>query len=315
MRVGFVGTPNFAVPVLEGLLRADYQVVVVYTRPDRPAGRGRGVAYPLVKTAALRHGIPVRQPPSLRRSEVVAELRAFTPDVLVVAAYGRFLPAEVLAVPPNGVLNIHPSLLPAYRGPSPVATALLEGESITGATVMLVDEGMDSGPVLAQRETRILPHETAGSLTPRLFQLGAELLLEVLPAWLEGRLAPRPQDGSLATTTRLYTREDGELDWSLPAEEMGRRLRAFDPWPGCYTYWEGKLLKVLEGRVLEPATQPNVGVGEVVRFSHSDETPVAVNTGRGLLGISRIQLEGRRTQSVAEFLHGYPRFMGARLPS
>ncbi|MFH1141610.1 MAG: methionyl-tRNA formyltransferase [Chloroflexota bacterium] len=314
MRAVFMGTPDFALPVLESLLSGGCQVAGVYTRPDQPAGRGRRPAPPPVKTYALSRGLPVFQPRSLRREEAVQELASLQPEVIVVAAYGRILPSEALAVPPLGVLNIHPSLLPKYRGPSPVITALLEGESVTGVTVMLMDEGMDTGSILAQRQTAILPHETAGELTHRLFRLGAELLLEVLPEWTAGAMTPVPQDEAMATITRLYTKEDGDMDWSLPAVALERRLCAFQPWPGCYTRWEGKLLRILEGAATDgevPATPP----GQVVALPMGSASPVAVATGKGILGLRQVQLEGRKAQAVEEFLRGYPRFVGAKLPS
>lgn len=314
MKAVFMGTPDFALPVMEGLLSGGFQVAGVYTRPDQPAGRGRRPAPPPVKTYALSRGLPVFQPRSLRREEAVRELASLQPDVIVVAAYGRILPPEALAVPPLGVLNIHPSLLPKYRGPSPVITVLLDGESVTGVTVMLLDQGMDTGPVLAQRQTSILPHETAGELTHRLFRLGADLLLEVLPVWASGALSPVPQDGAMVTSTRLYTKEDGEMDWSLPAAVLQQRLRAFQPWPGCYTRWEGKILRVLEGA----STDGEMSVppaGQVVALPKGSASPVAVATGEGLLGLRQVQIEGRKAQAVEEFVRGYPRFLEARLPS
>ncbi|MDO8750965.1 MAG: methionyl-tRNA formyltransferase [Dehalococcoidia bacterium] len=313
MRTVFMGTPEFALPVIEGLLTGDYQLVGVYTRPDQPAGRGRQPAPPPVKTYALSRGLPVFQPRSLRREEAVRELASLQPEVIVVAAYGRILPPEALAVPPRGVLNIHPSLLPKYRGPSPVITALLDGESVTGVTVMLLDEGMDTGNILAQRQTAILPHETAGELTHRLFRLGAELLLEVLPKWTAGELKPVPQEEAMATITRLYTKEDGDMDWSLPAAVLERRLRALQPWPGCYTRWEGKLLKVLDGAAAgEVSTAPP---GQVVALPRGSAFALAVAAGQGLLGLAEVQLEGRKAQAAEEFLRGYPRFVGVKLPS
>ncbi len=314
MRALFMGTPDFALPVLDGLLSGGFQVVGVYTRPDQPAGRGRQPAPPPVKTYAMSRGLPVFQPRSLRREEAVRELASLQPEVIIVAAYGRILPPEVLAIPPRGVLNIHPSLLPKYRGPSPVITALLEGESVTGVTVMLLDEGMDTGNILAQRRTAILPHETAGELTHRLFRLGAELLLEVLPEWVAGAMTSVPQNAAMATTTRLYTKEDGDMDWSLPATVLERRLRALQPWPGCYTRWEGKRLRILEGAAVDggaPAAPP----GQVVALPRGSAFGVAIATGEGLLGVRQAQLEGRKAQAVEEFLRGYPRFAGAQLPS
>ena len=310
-----MGTPDFALPVLEGLLSGGYQVVGVYTRPDRAAGRGRHLTPPPVKEYAQRHGLAVFQPPSLRREGAVQELASLDPGAIIVAAYGRILPIEVLEVPPRGVLNLHPSLLPKYRGASPVATALLEGNSVTGITVMLMDQGMDTGAILAQRQTPVLPKETAEELTQRLFHLGAALLLEVLPAWVAGEITPVPQEEERATTTRLYAKEDGELDWSLSAGALERRLRAFHPWPGCYTHWEGKLLKILEGGLTGSESPQEGEPGRVVPLQGGGEPDVAVVTGQGLLGLVRVQLEGRKPQAAGEFVRGYPRFVGARLPS
>ena len=315
MRLVFMGTPDFAVPVLEALLTARHQVAAVYTRPDSPAGRGQRLAPPPVKGYAQERGLPVVQPDSLRRRPAIEELRAFAPEVIVVAAYGRILPPDVLAIPPKGVLNLHPSLLPKYRGPSPVATAILDGCSTTGVTLMLLDKGMDTGPILAQREAAIAPDEAAAALTARLLRIGADLLVEALPAWAEGRITPRSQEQGLATVTRLYAKEDGELDWSLPAERLGRQLRAFDPWPGCYTRWEGKALKVLRGAALAVADPVDAAPGQVLRIAHAGQEAVCVATGDGLLRLDVVQLEGKRSQAAAEFLRGYPRFLGARLPS
>jgi len=304
-----MGTPEFALPVLEGLLSEGYPVVGVYTRPDRPAGRGRNIVPSAVKTYALKTGIEVLQPPSLRGDGVVEELGRLNPESIIVAAYGLILPPQVLAIPPKGVLNIHPSLLPQYRGPSPVATALVEGASATGVTVMLMDQGMDTGPTLAQRKTQILSEETVGELTNRLFRLGAELLLKVLPAWGGGSITPVPQDEMRATTTRRYTKEDGELDWSLSAAVLERRI------PGCYTYWEGKLLKILEGIYLGDLDQYGAKPGQVVSIPTGRATSLAVATGQGLMGLIRVQLEGRKSQATDKFVLGHPRFLDARLPS
>jgi len=316
MRVVFMGTPDSSLPVLEGLLSGDYRVVGVYTRPDRPAGRGRRSTPPTVKTYAQGCGLTVFQPSSWRREEAVQELRSLRPEAIIVAAYGRILPLEVLEIPPKGVLNLHPSLLPRYRGPSPVVGALLGGESVTGVTVMLMDQGMDTGPIVAQRQTAILPREKAGELTHRLFRLGAELLLEVLPAWKAGTITPALQDERQATSTGLYVKGDGELDWSLPAAVLERRLRAFDSWPGCYTRWDGELLKVLEGIAVTDEGAQEGRPGQVVTILGKGEVPsVAVVTGQGLLGLGRVQLEGRDPQDIDAFLRGYPRFLGACLPS
>ena len=309
-----MGTPDFAVPVLDALCSSGHEVAAVYTRPDRPAGRGRRLSPPPVKVFAEQHGIPVLQPVSLRQERTIETLASLEPLAMVVAAYGRILPSEMLRVPPLGVLNVHPSLLPRYRGPSPVTEAILDGESKVGVTVMLLDEGMDTGPVLAQKETDVFPNETADQLTRRLLALGAELLAEVLPAWEAGEIKPVPQNEDEASVTRLYSREDGELDWSLPAEYLARRLRALHPWPSCFTHWDGRLLKVIRGRALEE----NVGdavIGQVVAPGKAAVYTVGVATGKGVLILDEIQMEGRRTQPAGEFLKGQPHFPGAVLSS
>ena len=309
-----MGTPDFSVPVLEALCSSGHDVAAVYTRPDRPAGRGRRLSPPPVKVYAEQNGISVVQPASLSRKQTIETLASLEPQAMVVAAYGRILPPEMLRVPPLGVLNVHPSLLPRYRGPSPVTEAILHGESKVGVTVMLLDEGMDTGPILAQKETDISPEEAADQLTRRLFALGAELLAEVLPAWEAGEIRPTPQNEEEASVTRLYSRKDGELDWSLPAEHLARRLRALRPWPGCFTYWESRLLKVIRGRALE---EDAVGAveGQVVVPSKAGVYTAGVATGKGVLVLDEVQLEGRRPQPTGEFLKGQPDFPGAVLSS
>ncbi|MER3399130.1 MAG: methionyl-tRNA formyltransferase [Chloroflexota bacterium] len=310
MRVVFMGTPEFALPTLKGLHDGGYRLVGVFTRPDKPAGRGRQPTPSPVKELALRLGLPVYQPATLRRPAAVELLRSLEPEVVVVAAYGLILPREVLAVPPHGCLNVHPSLLPRWRGPSPIPFAILAGDEFTGVTVMLMDEGMDTGPILARSEpVPIGPEDTTATLTPKLAEVGARLLLGTLPKWVAGQIIPEPQDDSQATYSRLLKKEDGVIDWGRSAEEIWRQVRAFDPWPGAFTWWEGKLLKIL-------ACQPLPGSslappGTVVGLDGG----AAVQTGSGLLKLERVQLEGRRAVGIGEFLRGYPRFIGSRLPS
>ncbi len=278
MRLVFLGTPDYAVPVLDVMLAGGHHVVRVYTRPDRPSGRGRHMTPPPVKLYAEERGLPVFQPSSLSRREAVDELEALAPDAIVVAAYGRILPLSVLGIPSRGALNIHPSLLPRYRGPSPVATAILDGRSKVGVTLMLMDEGMDTGDIVAQRETDALPVETAGELTIRLFSLGAELLRDTLPGWLAGSVLPVPQDDAKATVTRLMVKEDGEMDWSLSAVQLERRVRAFDPWPGCYTLWDGKQVKVLKAVALDDEAAQGEKPGRVVSRGSNTDVSTAVVT-------------------------------------
>jgi len=308
--VVFMGTPAYALPVLDAALSLGARVVGVYTRPDKPQGRGLAVEGPPVKEFALARGLPVFQPPTLRSPSAQGELTSLKPDLLLVAAYGRILPAEALAVPRKGAINVHPSLLPRYRGASPVVTALLDGVDVTGVTLYLLDEGMDSGPILAQRREAVRPDDTAETLTPRLFQLGADLMKEVLPRWLAREIVPRPQDEAAATVTRPIEREDGEADWRLPAAVLHRRLRAFTPWPGLYTRWKGRNLKIADATPLPGSTGP----GLVVPLD-APGIPCGVGTGEGILGLKALLLEGKKELPAREFLLGYRDFVGSRLPN
>lgn len=309
-----MGTPGFAVPVLEALLEGGHQVVGVVTQPDRPAGRGRARAASPVKRAAQDLDVPVLQPPSWRGEEAVGRVAAMAPEALVVAAYGRILPPALLRVPPLGTLNIHPSLLPRHRGPSPIAAALLAGEATTGVTVMLIDEGMDTGPILAQAEEPIRPEDTAETLTERLFHRGASLLSATLGPWARGDVPPQPQDDAQATYTRPLHREDGEMDFQHAAERLWRQVRAYTPWPGTHTTWAGRRLKLLDV-VPVPAAGATAQPGEVVPLPPSAAALVGVTTGDGVLGLLRVQIEGRGPVAVRDFLAGHAAFVGARLPS
>ncbi|MBM3183331.1 MAG: methionyl-tRNA formyltransferase, partial [Chloroflexi bacterium] len=219
-KIVFMGTPDFAVPTLELLIENGYEITAVYTQPDKEAGRGRHVAASPVKQVAVSRGIRVMQPDSLRGEGVVEELASLAPELVVVAAYGQILPRAVLSLPRFGCVNIHPSLLPKYRGSSPIASAIMHGDDATGVTVMLLDAGMDTGPLLKQAKVPISAEDTTGSLTTKLAQIGARLLLETLPQWLEGRITPQPQDESRASYTKQIAKEDGEMDWQLSAVEL-----------------------------------------------------------------------------------------------
>ena len=295
-------------------MEGGHKVVGVATQPDRPSGRGRGRGAPPVKRAAEELGLPVLQPASWRGEEAVEQVAALAPEAMVVAAYGRILPPALLRVPLLGTLNIHPSLLPRYRGPSPVAAALLAGEQTTGVSVMLIDEGMDTGPVLAQVEEPIRPEDTAETLTARLFRRGASLLAATLEPWARGEVLPQPQDDAQASYTRPLRKEDGAMDFRQPAERLWLQVRAYAPWPGTHTTWAGRRLKLLEVVPLPPtgaADQP----GEVVPLPPSGPAPVGVATGDGVLGLLRVQIEGRQPVAVRDFLAGHAGFARAHLPS
>lgn len=311
-RILFMGTPEFAVPVLQALAAAapahNWQVVGVATQPDRPAGRGKQTVASPVKQAAEALGLPVLQPVSLRRDAQAAEqVRAFAPDLLVVAAYGLILPPQVLEIPLFGCINVHASLLPAFRGASPIAAAILDGLTETGVSIMLMDEGMDTGPVLAQRTCALHADDTTESLGARLATLGAEALLGTLDGWLAGDVAPVAQSDlpGEASTCRLIRKEDGRIDWSRPALTIERMTRAWTPWPGAWTTWQGQSLRILRARVVEGAAE----AGLVMRR----EGLICVGTGAGLLALESVQPAGKRVMAARDFVNGAPAFVGARL--
>ena len=301
-----MGTPEIAVPVLSRLVEAGHDIAAVYSQPDRPSGRGRKLVPTPTKRFAEEHKIDVRQPRSLRSETECEALASLCPEVVVVAAYGLFLPPDVLEIPRLGCLNIHPSLLPRYRGPSPVVSAILTGDEQTGVTIMKLDEGMDSGPLLAQVTVPIAERETAPELTRRLFDLGADLLVDSLPRWSSGNIRAMPQDEGHATFTTLVKKEDGEIVWTDGAERIARKVRAYEPWPGTFTHWDGKLLKILEASAMAGDAQP----GHVVGL---DDGGIGIGTGDGLLAVNRLQNEGRRPSDPQDFVRGYPDFVGAEL--
>ncbi len=311
MRIVFMGTPEFSVPALEYLVKSEYRVVGVYTQPDRPTGRGRTLEHSPVKKVALEHGLEVFQPVGLRDTDEVQHLAALKPDLILVAAFGRILPQSILDMPPFGCLNIHPSLLPKYRGATPIPSAILGGDKETGVTIMLMDTGLDTGPIVSQIIVGIEPQDTTESLSNRLAQAGVRVLAETLPLWFERSLKTEPQDGSKATYTTPITKEDGVINWQMTAEELSRRVRAFCPWPGCYTWWQGKLLKILEAVALHKNGE--LLPGRVVALAPGQPAVAGVETGDGVLGLLRVQLEGKRVLTAAEFLSGQRTFVGSIL--
>ncbi len=301
MRVVFMGTPEFGVTPMENLLLNRHEVVAVYTPPDKPAGRGRKLVAPPVKRAAEESGLPVLQPPSLKSAEALAELAAFNPEAIVVAAYGKLLPPAVLELPPYGCINIHPSLLPRYRGASPVAAAILAGDDFAGVSIMKLDSGMDTGPVFTRAQVSISARDTTGTLTAKLSLAGARLLQEVIVCLPGGQLPPQLQVEAEANYTSPIAKEDGRIDWCLPAVDIWRRIRAYQPWPGCHTRWRGGQLKILEAVPLPSGGE--TGAGRVVEL----KTGFGVVTGSGTLGVITVQLEGKRPMSAVEFLRGQRR--------
>ena len=303
-RVVFMGTPQFAVPALEALCQ-HHEVAGVVTQPDRPAGRGRRLVPSPVKGVALARGLPVYQPTSLRPAEALDQLADWQPDVIVVAAFGQILLKPVLELAPHGCLNVHASLLPRYRGAAPIAAAILAGDDTTGITIMRLDEGLDTGPLLAQADLAIAPEDTTASLGEKLAVLGAELLIGTLPGWIGGEIQAQPQDDALASYCQRLSKADGELDWTQTAQHLDRQVRAFSPWPGAYTTWQGQRLKVLRTRP-RPEWLGEAGPGEVVELPDG----VGVVTGQGLLELLEVQLAGKKPMAAGPFIRGQRLIVG-----
>jgi methionyl-tRNA formyltransferase len=314
LHIVFMGSPGFAVPPLEYLVQDGYEVAAVYTQPDRPAGRGCQLILSPVKQAAQKLGLNIVQPEKLRRPEVVAELAGYQPDAIIVAAYGQILPRAVLDIPKFGCINIHPSLLPRHRGASPVVATLLAGDEFAGVTIMLMNEGLDTGPVLTRAQIPVAGWDTTGIITEKLSLIGAQLVIDVLRHLVRGEIQPRPQDDTAATYSPQVTKEEGEIKWHLSALEIWRRIRAFQPWPGAYTMWQGKRLEIQMGFPLPwPGTQEP---GMVVDLRQvTDKAVFGVTTGESVLAVSTVQLAGKKAMSAAEFLRGQPNIIGAKLPS
>ncbi|RMH39262.1 MAG: methionyl-tRNA formyltransferase [Deltaproteobacteria bacterium] len=291
-----MGSPEFAVPALERLL-AQHDVVLVVTQPDKPAGRGKKLTPPPVKRVAQQAGVDVYQPTSARAPEFVDRLRAAAPDVCVVVAYGKILPRPVLDVAPLGCVNIHASLLPKYRGAAPIQWAILRGETVTGVTIMQLDEGMDTGPILLTREVPIAPDDTAGSLHDKLAPIGADLLVEALDGLAAGTIEPRPQDDASATYAPMLTKADGQVDWRRSAREVRDRVRGVDPWPGAFTLVDGAPLKLYGARLASGAGAP----GEVLA---AEGDGLRVACGDGAVTIAEVQAPGRRRMPAAAFATG-----------
>jgi len=308
MRVLLMSTPEFGQPTLQALIDRKYDVVGLVCQPDKPAGRGLHLTPPPMKLAALQQGVPVFQPASLRAPEVLRQLSATRPDVILVAAYGNYIPNAVIGLAPLGALNLHPSLLPRWRGACPVPAAILAGDRATGVTVHFVVDEMDAGAILSQAAMPIREHDRTGDLMARLAVLGAGLYLATVEDWLAGRIAPRDQDHTQAVWCDRMKKAHGRLDWSQPADILARQVRAFDPWPGSFTSWNGLPLRILDA---EPWSEwrGNLAPGQVFR----SEDHIAVATGQGALVLRTVQASGRRVLPVDRFILGRREFLTARL--
>lgn len=307
-RVILMSTPAFGVSTLNTLIARGYNVVGLVTQPDKPAGRGLAVVPPRMKTAALALGVPVFQPASLFNPEAIESLRATGPDLLLVAAYGKFIPEEVCQLARLGAINLHPSLLPRWRGACPVVAAVLAGDSHTGLTVHFVVNEMDQGDILGQMAVPIRPQDTAEQLMERLGQMGGEFFLDTVEAWVAGNVVPQVQDNSQATWCDRMTKQQGEINWQQPAAHIARQVRALTPWPGAFTYWQGRQLGIVEAWP-DDSWQ---GSEELGRVFHLDGE-LAVATGAGALRLKKVQLSGKRIVTAEQFERGARGFSSALL--
>jgi methionyl-tRNA formyltransferase len=307
-RVIFMGTPAFAVPSLTALVEQDYDIVAVVTQPDAPAGRGKALKPSDVKVFAQQHGLSILQPESLKPAEEVERLRALEPDLIVVAAFGQILRQNVLELPRYNCINVHASLLPRWRGASPISAAIAAGDAATGVTIMIMEAGLDSGPILSQREEAIRHDDTTATLTSRLALAGAALLIETLPKWMAHEITPRKQDAAHVTFAPRLKKDAGRIDWSLGAHAIERHVRAMTPWPSAFTTLHGKQLKVLRAEIgLVDDHKQKLQNGTVL----IDRNRVYAQCGEGLLRLVEVQLEGKRAMNADDFARGHPALAGA----
>ena len=308
MKIVFMGTPGFAVPSLDALIDSEYEVVGVVTKADKPQGRGQRIESPPIKILSQQYGIPVLQPEKLRSDEFFNELKIFNPDLICVTAYGKILPKNVLELPPYGCINVHASLLPKYRGAAPINWAIINGEKNTGVTTMLMDEGMDTGDILLQREMPIDEEDTGETLSEKLSHIGAEVLIQTIKHLKEDRLTPIPQDHTKATYAPVLKKEDGKIDWGKPAEDIKNLIRGNLPWPGAYTFLDGKNLKIYRAKVTKGKGTP----GQVITSTSKN---LIIGTGYDALEIHELQIEGGKRITIEAFLSGRKIKVGIMLSS
>ena len=299
MRIIYLGTSDIAVPALQALIQSDQEVVAVVTQPDKSSGRGKNIRFSPVKEAALAASLPILQPERIKEEQVQSQLKELSPDLLVVTAYSQKIPDEVIAIAPYGCINIHPSLLPKYRGAAPLIGAILNGEEKTGVTIMRIAAELDAGNILAQEELMIDPDDTLRTLEPKAAELGARMLLDVIRQMENGTLKETPQDPESATYMKTISKEAGKIDFSQPAKQIQCQIRAFDPWPSAYTSLEGKTFKFWAADVVENTEE--IEPGTVV---YVDKKTLIVKCGKDALSLREVQMEGKKRMSTEEFLRG-----------
>lgn len=300
MKVVFMGTPDFSVDTLEAVISAGHQVLAVVTQPDKPKGRGKEMQYTPVKEVALKYGIPVFQPDKIKEKESVEILRGYPADIAVVVAFGQIVSKEILEMYPYGCINVHASLLPAYRGAAPYQWAVINGEKVTGVTVQQMNEGVDTGDIILQREVEIADDETAGSLYDKLRVAGAELCVDTLKALEDGTAVFIKQDETKSSHAKKLDKQSGNIDWSMPAEKLEQLIRGLNPWPSAYTKLDGKMLKIWKAKVLSEQSEKEPG--ETVSYNKKEWK---IQTGDGILSLLEVQLEGKKRMNVEDFLRGF----------
>ncbi len=307
IKIIFLGTPNFAVPILEKLAESNkIQIAAVICEPDRPAGRKRKPEAGPVKIAAQKLKLKIEQPEKI--SDFAYQIKKIAPDLAVVAAYGQIIPENILKIPKKGIINVHPSLLPKFRGPSPIQAALLKGKNITGTTIMLMDKGMDTGPILAQKKFRISADDDFVTLSQKLAKISADLLIKTIPAYLEGKIKPIPQNDSQTTYCSLIKKQDGALDFTKTANQLERQIKTFHVWPKSFCFWKKKRLIIHQAAAAKIEPEPPAVTGTV--FQDKKSKKLAILAGAGSLICESLQLEGKKSLSSKEFLNGYPQILG-----
>lgn len=301
MKIIFMGSDPFALPSLNAIAQANFSILSVVAQPDKPAGRGHKLTSPPTILLAKELGLTTFQPPSLKNPQIIHQFSEMKPDIIVVVAYGKFLPKGLIDLPKSGTVNVHPSLLPKYRGPAPINWAIINGDHMTGVSTMFLSEKMDAGDILLQENVDISDTDTAETLSEKCAKLGAELLIETLCQLRDHHLVAHPQHHDKVTLAPILKKEDGHIDWRLPAKQLRNRIRGLQPWPGSFTYLNGKLLKIFSA-IVEPE-MPGDKPGTITAI---DGDAIIVATGHGHLALTELQLEGKSRMGVADFLKGHP---------